>query len=106
MGKYAANERTLRRREARAWAEYKARLYASPGYRRFKRNEKRRRWPLASPAELRFFCWLAGVQKGGKPKHAGQRCTKRLGRRLCGNWRIGGTDRCHRHPRKGQFQQK
>jgi hypothetical protein len=33
---------------------------------------------------------------GGRPRTV-DRCTKRLGTRLCWNWRVEGTTRCWRH---------
>ena len=103
-GKRADNvdtyEQSWARQERREYARFKAQWYASPEYKRFKRNQRRRRWPLASPDVVRFFCWWIGFLQGGKPKHAARRCTKRLGSRLCWNWRVGGTDRCHRHQRE------
>lgn len=50
------------------------------------------------PALLRLICMAAGIREGGRPPKA-RRCTKRLGSRHCWNWRVAGTDRCHRHGR-------
>lgn len=41
----------------------------------------------------------AGGELGGRAAGA-QRCTKRLGSRLCGNWSEPGSDRCRLHPRR------
>jgi len=47
---------------------------------------------------LYYYQW--GRELGGRPPQA-RRCTKRLGTRLCWNWRVNGTTRCHRHPQEG-----
>lgn len=99
--KLESEERAVRRRLQRLWAEGAealAEYRATPEYRRRERNRKRRRWPDASPWMVDFLCSTEGRDKGGRPP-AARRCTRRVGSRFCWNWSLRGTDRCWRHER-------
>jgi hypothetical protein len=52
------------------------------------------------PGLLYMHCVWAGWTLGGRAKGS-RRCTKRLGTRVCHNWRIPGTTRCYRHVQEG-----
>jgi hypothetical protein len=97
---HAVSERTKRRRQQRLRAELAAEM-ASLEQGPLGRRLRRRRMPWANASELWFRCWLAGGLEGGRPKDVSHRCTKRLGSRLCWNWRAAGSDRCWRHQRRG-----
>jgi len=77
-------------------AELRILLHSDPDWLRELRNRKRRRHLYASFAWMASF--VAGHKLGGRPPKA-RRCTKRLGTRLCWNWRADGTDRCRLHQR-------
>lgn len=89
-------DRTVRRRIQRTLEFGRIVLAEIP------RRRPRRRWPhLARPEDERLrslLCAWIGRERGGRPPRE-RRCTKRLGSRLCWNWRIPGADRCWRHPR-------
>jgi hypothetical protein len=57
------------------------------------------RHPYAGQPTLAYMhCVYMGIRFGGRARKA-RRCTKRLGSRLCWNWRAPGIDRCVRHRR-------
>ena len=60
----------------------------------------RAKHPYAGQLGLIYLrCVYMGKWLGGRARKA-RRCTKRLGSRLCWNWRVWGTDRCYRHRRE------
>lgn len=52
-----------------------------------------------SPHGRLWWRALEGALLGGKARGK-RRCTKRLNTRQCGNWRVRGTTRCHRHQKR------
>jgi len=103
------SERTLRRRvqrfRERALEPLSEELGARNRERR--RKAKRRRWPDLHPENfggdrgpLEWWCgWVGAVEGGAGRPPKERRCSKRLGTRLCRNWRRGDSDRCWRHQR-------
>lgn len=91
-------ERTERRQAQRRWEGFYAGPEAQAVLREIRRKRERRRWPGAPLLLVDFLCGKEGREKGGRPP-AERRCTKRLGSRLCWNWRTADGDRCHLHPR-------
>jgi hypothetical protein len=97
------SEKRMERRRHQRWWE---RLNRDPeiiAIRRelARRQRYRQRHPFSGQHPgVRGLLWLhcvhAGIRLGGRPPKA-RRCSKRLGSRLCWNWRVPGADRCYRH---------
>ncbi len=70
--KYPVSERTLRRRWQRDRAEMKAALQADPEYRRWQRNQRRRRdGRMRLTMSSNFFArWKDGRKADGRPRPA------------------------------------
>jgi hypothetical protein len=103
MATIESQKRMERRRRQRWWE----RLNADPEIQALRRQITRefaarrryqQRHPFSGrhPGLLWMHCIAAGIQQGGRPPKT-RRCTKRLGTRLCWNWRAPETDRCYRH---------
>ena len=69
---------------------------------RCQRYRARHRY-AGQPTLAYMHCCYMGIRFGGRARKA-RRCTKRLGTRLCWNWRAPGTDRCVRHRRQTEEQ--
>jgi hypothetical protein len=100
--KWGTSERSQHRHYNEAMAEFRSRPDVQAILREIRRKQKRRKWPglrLHTEGDwwwLGFLCGMKGRELGGRPP-ADRRCTKRLGSRLCWNWREGKTDRCLLH---------
>jgi hypothetical protein len=105
MATIESQKRMERRRVQRWWEE----LNRTPEVIALRREMARRqrylaRHPYAGQPTLAYMhCAYMGIRFGGRARKA-RRCTKRLGSRLCWNWRAPGTDRCVRHGRKTEEQ--
>jgi hypothetical protein len=89
-----ASDRTFRRHLQQTLAVFRQ----SPEYRAMIRRRKRRRFPNEPRWLINRWCARVGRERGGRSPDA-RRCTKRLGTRVCWNWRTRAADRCYRHPR-------
>jgi hypothetical protein len=89
------------RRTRRFHQRFRETVEASPGFQaavRARLRHRRRHPYAAAPSRyLRALCVQWGRELGGRPYTKAYRCTKRLGTRLCWNWRVEGTTRCYRH---------
>jgi hypothetical protein len=100
MATLESQKRMERRRNQKSWE----RLLADPEIQALRREIVRRqkyraKHPYAGQPTLAYMhCVYMGIRLGGRARKA-RRCTKRLGTRLCRNWRVLGTDRCYRHRR-------
>jgi hypothetical protein len=91
----------LSERTERRWgALLSLRMLASPALQEMLRARRhklrRRKWPIGVGRHV--VAPDLGRELGGRPPPE-RRCTKRLGSKLCWNWRDVGLDRCRRHPR-------
>lgn len=100
MATWESEQRMARRRVQRALAELRADPQIQAWRRARLRKRKRRKLPGWSAEAIRTHCALYGLLRGGRARGQ-RRCTKRLGSRLCGNWRVKGTTRCHLHQHAG-----
>jgi hypothetical protein len=96
-----SEQRMARRRFRKAWEQWLAQPEVQAFRRALRARQRyRQRHPYAGYPGLLFLrCVSAGIEQGGRPPKA-RRCRKRLGSRLCWNWRAPGVDRCHRHIRQ------
>jgi hypothetical protein len=100
MATIESQKRSERRRNQKWWE----RLNRTPEVIALRREIARRqryraKHPYAGqPGLIYMRCVYMGSRFGGRARKA-RRCTKRLGTRLCWNWRVLGTDRCYRHRR-------
>jgi len=101
MATIASQKRMERRRlqRLRTWyinlPEYQAMLREIKAWQRYRR---RRRF-TGQPTLAWMHCTYMGITKGGRAA-GDRRCTKRLGSKVCHNWREAGRDRCYRHRRE------
>jgi hypothetical protein len=105
MATLESQKRSERRRHQRWWEELNRQPEVIALRREIARRARsRRRHPFAGqtasqPGPLWLYCLIAGMHEGGRA-WKGRRCTKRLGTRMCWNWRQSSSDRCHRHQRE------
>jgi hypothetical protein len=100
MATRESEKRMERRRNQKWWEELNRQPEVIALRREMARRQRYlRRHPYAGQPTLAYMhCVYMGIRLGGRARKA-RRCTKRLGTKLCWNWRVGGTDRCHRHER-------
>jgi hypothetical protein len=97
-----ATEQSLKRSARRRVQRWREQWMADPAMQALRREIRARqryeqRHPFSRLPELALLhCWAKGIELGGRPPKA-RRCTKRLGSRLCWNWRMPGSSRCYRH---------
>jgi hypothetical protein len=98
-----ASKKRMERRRLQQMREWYTNLPEYQALRReiARRQRYRQRHPYSGQhvgvrGLLYMHCVTAGIERGGRPPMA-RRCLKRLGSRLCWNWRVPGTDRCYRH---------
>ena len=98
MATRESEKRMERRRTQKWWEEFNRQPEVIALRREMARHQRYlRRHPYAGQPTLAYMhCVYMGIRLGGRARKA-RRCTKRLGTKLCWNWRVGGTDRCHRH---------
>jgi hypothetical protein len=105
MATRESEKRMERRRRQRWWEELNRQPEVIALRREIARRARyRRRHPFSGQSAsirglLYMHCVYAGIRLGGRARK-GRRCTKRLGTRVCHNWRAPGTDRCYRHRRQ------
>lgn len=101
MATLESEKRMERRRNQKWWEELNRQPEVIALRREMARRQRYlRRHPYAGQPTLAYMhCVYMGIRLGGRARKA-RRCTKRLGTKLCWNWRVGGTDRCHRHGRR------
>ena len=100
MATSESRQRMERRRRQQALAALRARPDVQALLHDQHRRLRRHPYRFVHPGLLWLYCYQWGRELGGRPPKA-RRCTKRLGTRLCWNWRVNGTTRCHRHPQEG-----
>jgi len=104
MATEESQKRMERRRHQRWWEQLNrdSEVIALRRYIAATRRYRQRHPFSGQRPGLRGLLWLhcvnAGLRFGGRPPKA-RRCRKRLGSRLCWNWRAPGTDRCSQHRR-------
>ena len=101
MATWESEKRMERRRNQKWWEELNRQPEVIALRREMARRQRYlRRHPYAGQPTLAYMhCVYMGIRLGGRARKA-RRCTKRLGTKLCWNWRVGGTHRCHRHGRR------
>jgi hypothetical protein len=103
MATLESQKRSERRRRQKSWERFKREPWVVAFRHEIDRRQKYQvKHPYTGqPGLLYMHCAYMGIRFGGRARKA-RRCTKRLGTTLCWNWRVGGTDRCHRHGRQSQ----
>ena len=101
MATLESEKRMERRRNQKWWEELNRQPEVIALRREMARRQRYlRRHPYAGQPTLAYMhCVYMGIRLGGRARKA-RRCTKRLGTKLCWNWGVGGTHRCHRHGRR------
>jgi hypothetical protein len=105
-----ATKESKQRNERRRWQRLRERWQADPAMQALRRQLKarqryRQRHPFSEFPELALMhCWVKGIELGGRPPKA-RRCTKRLGSRLCWNWRMPGSNKCYRHQQAVEYRE-